>query len=355
MKFLIMPGDGIGSEILPVAVTALKALNKKFALNIDLEEVPIGISSLETLGNTFPDEVLTKAAESDGIIMGPTDTLAYPLLEDGGRGPSAFMRTGLDLYANIRPSKTRTGVPAIVKNMDLVIARENSEGFYADRSMYSGNGEMLITQDVAIAVRKITREASNKIAEMAFKLAMQRRKKVTIVSKRNVLKMSDGLFYESVLEVSKSYPEVRVNDVLIDAMTALMVRTPEEFDVICTSNMYGDILSDLANEVSGGLGLGGTINVGDRHVMAQAVHGSAPDIAGQDIANPSAIVLSLAMMLDWLAVRENDNKLKEAGYRLNVALDDQLAEKQNCTRDLGGPLGCKAFGLALIDRLDRML
>jgi isocitrate/isopropylmalate dehydrogenase len=352
MKFLIMPGDGIGPEIVPVAVAALKTLDRKLGLNIALEEVPIGFASLETAGNTFPDEALAKAGESDGVIMGPTDTLAYPPLVEGGRGPSAFMRTGLDLYANIRPAKTRPGVPSAVANMDLVFARENTEGFYADRSMHLGNGEMMVTEDVAIAIRKITRKASRKIAEAAFKLALQRRKKVTIVTKRNVLKMTDGLFHDTVRQVGKSYPDVEVDDIIIDAMSALMVRTPETFDVVCTSNMYGDILSDLGNELAGGLGLGGTINAGDAHVMAQCVHGSAPDIESQDIANPTAMVLSLAMMLDWIAAREQDNKLKEAGQLLNVALDAQLADPSTRTRDLGGPLGCKAFGQALVKRLE---
>ncbi|MEC8773800.1 MAG: isocitrate/isopropylmalate family dehydrogenase, partial [Pseudomonadota bacterium] len=203
-----------------------------------------------------------------------------------------------------------------------------------------------------IAVRKITRNACTKIAHAAFRLAMQRRKKVTIVTKRNVLKMTDGLFHDTVRAIGAEYPEVEVDDVIIDAMSALMVRTPDAFDVVCTSNMYGDILSDLGNELAGGLGLGGTINAGDQHVMAQAVHGSAPDIAGQDIANPTAMVLSLAMMLDWIAAREQDNKLNEAGHRLSAALDAQLADQATCTRDLGGPLGCKAFGKALVKRLE---
>ena len=352
MKFLVMPGDGIGPEIVPVAVSALETLNRKLGLGISLETVDIGFASLEKSGNTFPDEALEKARDADGTIMGPTDTLAYPPLAEGGRGPSAFMRTGLDLYANIRPAKTRSGVPSAVENMDLVFARENTEGFYADRSMYLGNGEMMLTEDVAISVRKITREASRKIAEAAFKLAVQRRHKVTIVTKRNVLKMTDGLFHDTVRAVAQDYPEVEVDDVIIDAMSALMVRTPDAFDVICTSNMYGDILSDLGNELAGGLGLGGTINAGDDHVMAQAVHGSAPDIAGQDIANPTAMLLSLAMMLDWIAAREQDNKLKEAGHRLGSALDAQLSEPATQTRDLGGPLGCKAFGEALVKRLE---
>ncbi len=352
MKFLVMPGDGIGPEIVPVAVAALKALDDRLGLGISLEEVPIGFASLASAGNTFPDEALAKAGDSDGVIMGPTDTLAYPPLEEGGRGPSAFMRKGLDLYANLRPSRTMRGVAAPIPQMDLVIARENTEGFYADRSMYKGSGEMMVTEDVAISLRKITRAASEKIAHASFKLARQRRKKVTIVSKRNVLKMTDGLFYDTVQSVAQEYPDVEVEDVIVDAMAALLVRRPESFDVVCLTNMFGDILSDLASELAGGLGLGGTINAGDAHVMAQAAHGSAPDIAGQDIANPTAMVLSLAMMLDWIAAREQDNKLKEAGHLLTTAVDAQLADPATRTRDLGGTLGCRAFGAALVKRLE---
>lgn len=352
MKFVVMPGDGIGHEIVPVAVAALQALDAKLGLGIALDEVPIGFASLATQGSTFPEEALEKARDADGVIMGPTHTIAYPPPEEGGRAPSGTIRTKLDLYANIRPAKTRPGVPSAVSGMDLVFARENTEGFYADRSMHRGQGEMMITEDVAISIRKITRQASEKIAEAAFKLAMQRRRKVTIVTKRNVLKMTDGLFHDTVREVGKRYPEVAVDDVIIDAMTALMVRTPGAFDVVCTSNMYGDILSDLGNELCGGLGLGGTINAGDSHVVAQCVHGSAPDIEGKDLANPTAMVLSVAMMLDWIAAREQDNRLKEAGHRLGAALDDLLADPKTRTRDLGGALGTKAFGAALVKRLE---
>ncbi len=352
MKILVMPGDGIGLEIVPVATAALAAVNKRFDLGIEMEEEEIGLRSLETKGNSMPDSSIQRARDSDGVIIGPVHNMAYPPVEQGGRSPSGTLRVELDLYANIRPAKTRPGIPSTVENMNLVFARENTEGFYADRNMYRGSGEMMVTEDVAISLRKITRRASERIADAAFKLAMQRRKKVTIVTKRNVLQVTDGLFYQTVRDIGKNYPEVAVDDVIVDAMTALMVRTPERFDVVCLTNMYGDILSDLGNELVGGLGLGGTINAGDDQVMAQSVHGSAPDIAGRDVANPTAMVLSVSMMLDWLAAREDRENLKEAAVCLDQAIDDQLADPASRTQDLGGPLGTKAFGEKLVARLE---
>ena len=222
-----------------------------------------------------------RIGKADRLLMARATQMAVVAtrnaLEDAGLmvEPSGVIRKELDLYANIRPARTRPGVPAAVKSMDLVIARENTEGFYADRSMFQGSGEFMITEDVATAMRKITRQACQRIGETACRLAMQRRRKVTIVTKKNVLKLSDGLFHDTVRAVAESYPEVEIDDVIIDAMTALLVRTPEAFDVVVTSNMYGDILSDLANELAGGLGLGGSVNAGDEHAIAQAVHGSA--------------------------------------------------------------------------------
>ena len=351
MKFLVWPGDGIGLEIVPVAVAALEALDARFKLDVELEEQPIGLASLEIHGNTLPDASIEAASNADGVIMGPVHSLAYPPIEEGGRSPSGVIRKELDLYANIRPARTRPGVPAAVKSMDLVIARENTEGFYADRSMFQGSGEFMITEDVATAMRKITRQACQRIGETACRLAMQRRRKVTIVTKKNVLKLSDGLFHDTVRAVAESYPEVEIDDVIIDAMTALLVRTPEAFDVVVTSNLYGDILSDLANELAGGLGLGGSVNAGDDHAIAQAVHGSAPDITGQDLANPTAIVLSLAMLLTWLGDRHGRAEYVEAAKVLEAAIDDQLADEKGRTKDLGGPLGTTAFGAELVARL----
>ena len=185
--------------------------------------------------------------------------------------------------------------------------RENTEGFYADRSMYLGPGEFMPTPDLAIAMRKITRQGSTRIAEQAFKLALQRRKKVTAVHKANVLRVSDGLYLECVRAVAARYPQVQYEERIIDAMAALLIRDASQFDVVVTTNMYGDILSDEASEIAGSLGLAASLNAGAEHGVAQAQHGSAPDIAGKNIANPASLIGSAAMLLAWLGERRGDD------------------------------------------------
>ena len=300
MKILILPGDGIGPEVVAVSASALETLNHRFALSLSLEEKEIGLASLSVCGSTLPDSVVKSAHSADGVILGPVSTEDYPSEDKGGLNPSAWFRKEFDLYANIRPSKVRSGVPALAADMDLVIVRENTEGFYADRNMVSGSGEFMPTEDVALAIGKATVKGCRRIAHAAFKLAGRRRKHVTAVHKANVLKHYSGMFLEQVKLVSKNYPDVSLDTVIVDAMAALLVRSPERFDVVVSTNMFGDILSDEAAELSGGLGIGASINAGEKHVIAQAVHGSAPDIAGRNIANPTGILYSTSMLLEHL-------------------------------------------------------
>jgi isocitrate/isopropylmalate dehydrogenase len=349
MKILLMDGDGIGPEITAATRRALEALDARFGLGLEFEEVPIGLVSLKTIGNTMPPDVLERCRAADGVVMGPTDTAVYPPESEGGMGPSKFMRSGLQLYANIRPSK---GIPgSFAPDMDLVVVRENTEGFYADRNMFQGSGEFMPTADVALSMRKITREGSMRIARAAFELASQRRKYVTAVHKGNVLKMTDGLFLECVAAVAKDFPDVKWDDEHIDAMTSHLVRTPERFDVVLSTNMYGDILSNLAAEFSGGLGLAGSLNRGDGIAVAQASHGSAPDIEGKGIANPVALMRSAAMLLAWRAEQDSNNAMAAAAKALDDGLDALLQTPEACTTDLGGPLGTEAFGDALAQKL----
>ena len=353
MKILILPGDGIGPEIMAATRAALDALNDKHGLKLAFEERAIGLASLETEGSTLPDAVIDAIEAADGTVVGPVHTVAYPPASEGGVNPSATMRKRFDLYANIRPSRARPGVPAMTPKMDLVIARENTEGFYADRNMFQGTAEFMPTEDVALSVRKITVQGSRRIAETAFDLAKRRRNKVTVVHKANVLKVSDGLFRDTVGDVAKSHPEVELDEVLIDAMAALLVRTPEAFDVILTTNMFGDILSDEAAELSGGLGLGGSLNAGDDHAIAQAAHGSAPDIAGQGIANPTALMVSVAMLLEWLGARHGRDDLSAAAAAFNAAVDAVLADGANHTPDLGGSANTADVGRAVADAISK--
>lgn len=234
---------------------------------------------------------------------------------------------------------------------DLVIMRENTEGFYADRSMFAGPGEYMPTPDIALSTRKVTRAASERIAEEAFRLARLRRNKVTAVHKANVLRISNGLFLGVVREVARRFPEVAYEEQLVDAMAALLVRDASQFDVIVATNMFGDILSDEASELAGSLGLGASLNLGKDHAVAQAQHGSAPSIAGQDLANPYALIASSAMMLDWLGTRRERADLLSAAKLIRHALDSAIDDPATRTSDLGGTLGTKAFTQALIDRM----
>src|SRR2546425_9136613 len=267
--------------------------------------------------------------------------------------PSAEFRTRLDLYANIRPAKSRLGVGLTGKPVDLVIYRENTEGFYADRNMHMGIGEFMPTEDMALAVRRVTAKCCERIARRAFEAAMARRRKVTAVHKANVFRVSDGLYLREVRKVARDFPKVQLEEVIVDAMAALLLRDPMRFDVIVAENMYGDILSDEASELSGGLGLGGSINAGDAHCIAQAQHGSAPDLAGKDKANPVSLILSAAMLLEWMAARYGNDTFAAAARNIDAAVDAALKDPATRTADLGGKLGTQEFARAVAAKLAR--
>ncbi|MDT7951580.1 MAG: isocitrate/isopropylmalate dehydrogenase family protein [Acetobacteraceae bacterium] len=344
LRLLVLEGDGIGPEICRATLDVLEAAARAFGLVFRFEQAEIGFVAHRSQGTTFPDAVFEAARAADGVILGPVSHNEYPPAAEGGLNPSGQLRKRLDLYANIRPAKSRPGFPPRCgKPVDLVTMRENTEGFYSDRSMFSGPGEMMPTPDLALSIRKVTRAASLRIAEASFELARRRRRHVTAVHKANVLRLSDGLFLECVREVSARFPDVRYEEQLVDAMAALLVRDASAFDVICTTNMFGDILSDQAAEISGSIGLAASLNAGTDHAVAQAQHGSAPDIAGSDRANPSSLIGSAAMLLAWLGRRRNDAGLLGAANAIEAALDRVIAVAEYRTGDMGGPLGTAAF------------
>jgi len=352
VKIAVLPGDGIGPEITAVAVSVLQAVDSKFSLGLEFENHEIGLASLKRSGSTFPEKVLAACRAADGIVIGPVSHLDYPPRAQGGANPSGDLRIALDLYANIRPSRSREGLPRWGRTpMDLVIVRENTEGFYADRNMHLGIGEFMPTPDLALSVRKITAQGSRRIARAAFELARTRRRKVTAVHKVNVLKVTEGLFLQEVRDLAAEFKDISYEEQLVDSMAALLVRDAARFDVVVTTNMYGDILSDEAAELSGSLGLAASINAGDEHCMAQAQHGSAPDIAGQDRANPASLALSAAMLLGWLGRKTSNENLAAAERSIDHAVDSLIRNPASRTRDLGGPLGTRAFGAALIGQL----
>jgi 3-isopropylmalate dehydrogenase len=351
MKILVLPGDGIGPEITAATLTVLERANALFRLELQWQHEEIGLPALRKEGTTLPPRALEAARSSDGVILGPLSTYEYPPRDRGGINPSAEFRTKLDLYANIRPARSRMGVGLTGKPVDLVIYRENTEGFYADRNMHTGIGEFMPTEDMALAVRRVTAKCCERIARRAFEAAMTRRRKVTSVHKANVFRISDGLWLREVRKVAQDFPKVQLEEVIVDAMAALLLRDPMRFDVIVAENMYGDILSDEASELSGGLGLAGSINAGDAHCVAQAQHGSAPDIAGKDKANPASLILSAAMLLEWIAARRANDAFAAAARNIDAAIDATLNDPATRTADLGGKLSTGEFARAVAAKL----
>ncbi|ANN78177.1 isocitrate/isopropylmalate dehydrogenase family protein [Bordetella flabilis] len=351
MKIVVLPGDGIGPETMAVTVDALHAADRRFGLGLQLDHDIAGHESLQRHGATVTPALLEKVRAADGLMLGPMATYDFKDEAKGEINPSKFFRKALDLYANIRPARTYPGIPARLGEFDLVVVRENTEGFYADRNIESGPSEMLITPDLVISLRRITRLCCERIARSAFELAMTRKKHVTIVHKANVLKLGDGMFIDMCHQVGKEFPDVRIDEVIVDAMMAHVVRAPDRYDVIVTTNMFGDILSDLTAELSGSLGLGGSLNAGREHAMGQAAHGSAPDIAGQNIANPASLILSAAMLLNWYGQRKGKQAFMEASAAMEKTLADTIQARE-CTVDVGGKLGTREAGAAFVKRLE---
>jgi 3-isopropylmalate dehydrogenase len=353
MRLVVLAGDGIGPEITAATLAVLRAADTRFGLKLELNEMASGVTTLASEGKTLPDPVIAAVRAADGLVLGPSDSYAYAGQGGGAVNPSGFFRRSLDLYGNIRPARTYPGLRSPTgAEFDMVIVRENTEGFYADRNMEQGNAEILVTPDVVVSMRRITKLCCDRIAASAFKLAQRRRRHVTAVHKANVLTKGDGMFLASCRAEAAKHPGIAYDEVIVDAMAAHLVRAPQKYDVIVTTNMFGDILSDLAIELSGSLGLGGSINAGDRFCMAQASHGSAPDIAGQDRANPASLVLSAAMLLGWHAEQggPSANAFAAAAGAIEAAVA-QVIQAQDCTADVGGKLGTAAMGQALAARI----
>jgi 3-isopropylmalate dehydrogenase len=340
-------GDGIGPEIVPAAVQVIDAaLAAAGAAPVEWVPLPLGGSAIETHGSALPATTLAELAGLDGWLLGPHDSASYPEPYRSQLNPSGTIRKHFDLFANLRPAKAFEGARAVVPGIDLVVVRENTEGFYADRSTYRGTGEFMPTADVAIAMGIFTRPAIERIARVAFELARRRRGHVTVVHKANVLRTTTGFFLDICREVAADHPDVRLDDFHIDAMTVHLVRRAEAFDVLVTENMFGDILSDLAGELAGSLGIAPSINASQDRAMAQAAHGSAPDLAGRDLANPTAMISSGAMLLDWLGTRYDDPAVRAAAVLINQGLAATVRSGTR-TPDLGGTAGTVEFAKAV--------
>jgi 3-isopropylmalate dehydrogenase len=297
---------------------------------LDLVPVEAGDRALKSHGVALPEDSLKTIRSCDCCLKGPVGESAYDVI--------IRMRQQFDLYANIRPAKSLPNVPCLNTQTDLVIVRENTEDLYS--GMEGGDDQK------ATAIRVITRRASQRIAKYAFELAGGRRHNVTAIHKANVMKKTDGLFLSACKEVAASYADVHFSDMLVDAAAMNLIRNPQSFDVIVTTNMFGDILSDEAAQVVGGLGLAASGNIGERFAIFEPVHGCAPDIAGMNIANPTSMILSAAMMLEWLSQQKRDGKAGDASQAIHNAVEACLTARET-TRDLGGKLSTLSMAKAI--------
>jgi 3-isopropylmalate dehydrogenase len=363
----VLLGDDIGPEIVPQAVnTLIAAVEIESGLKLQFVDIPIGAQAYKTEGYTLPPKTLERLAGLDGWILGPLGHAAYPRDDRNAINPHPIIRRHFDLFANIRPSLYLPGTHALHKEVDLVIVRENNEGMQPDRNMYKGGGEFMPTPDVALSTRVITRRGSERIARAAFEIAHERgaarraagrnhlcgdRPRVPIVHKRSVFKHTCGLFVDTVMKVAQEFPEVDVDEHHVDSFAMALAMKPQRFDTIVVTNMFGDILSDLAAGLIGGLGLAPGLNVGERYAMAQATHGSAPDIAGRNIANPYAIIMSAQMLLAWLGRRHSDNAAILAAQKIEQAVYATFTEEEARTPDLGGKATTDEFARTVISRI----
>jgi homoisocitrate dehydrogenase len=329
IKICLINGDGVGKEVIPAAAEVLTALS----LGIEFTEAQAGFEHFKQSGDAIPAATLAEVEACGVALFGATSSPSTKV--DGYRSPILAMRKAFDLYANLRPVQSLPGKFSR-PNLDLLIVRENTEGLYAGRERLEG--------DTAIAERVITRRGSTRIVKIAFEEARKRiPRSVTVVHKANVLKVTDGLFRECALAVAKGYPEIAMKEMLVDAMAMRLVRDPENFDVIVTTNLFGDILSDEASALIGGLGVAPSANIGGKVAVFEPVHGSAPDIAGQGIANPIGAILSAALLLDHIGQGTQGDRVRRA---VNATIAQGML-----TRDLGGTATTKQVTQAVISSL----
>ncbi len=338
-RIALIHGDGIGPEQTEATTRVLDAVQERFGVDLDLVPVEAGDRCFEKRGTALPDETVKEIKASDACLKAPVGETAADVI--------VKLRRLLDLYANIRPIKAYPEVPSFSPDIDFVFVRENTEDVY--RGI-----EFLADENTAVCIRIITKRGSERIARYAFELARDRAKKmqVTMVHKRNVMKISDGLFADTCKAVSKDYPDVKLDELYVDNAAMQIVKRPEAFDVIVTTNMFGDILSDEASMVVGGLGMGPGANIGDNYGLFEPIHGSAPKYAGLQVANPCSMILSARMMFDWLGRKHSDPSCKEASKSIEEVMVDTIKAGIR-TQDLGGTAKTLEVGEAIAKTLRR--
>jgi len=331
----LLPGDGIGPEQSQATDTVLKAVEKKISIHLKITELEGGDRCFEKHGISLPDSTIEEIRKSDACLKGPVGETAAEVI--------VRLRLMFDLYVNLRPVKTYPNVESLKPDIDFVVVRENTEDLY--RGL-----EFKINPDTAVALRVITRGGSKRIAEFAFNIARQRKKKLTAVHKSNVMHITDGLFSETVRAVAKNYPNVAYSELYVDAASMQLIKRPQTFDVVLTPNLFGDILSDEAAQLVGGLGMAPGANIGKNFAIFEPVHGSAPKYAGKQTANPCSMILASHLMFDWLGRTRGDELCSYAAEAIDRAVVETLSEGI-LTPDLGGNKKTYEVGEAIAERI----
>ena len=332
----LITGDGIGPELSESAVSILETIHDKLDVKTKIISLEAGDTALEKYGHALPDETFESIKSSDACLKAPVGESAADVI--------VVLRRKLDLFANIRPAKSYPNTPALRDDVDLVIVRENTEDLYT--------GQEFELDGSAVAMRIITEKASKRIAKHAFQTAIQRngKRRVTCVHKSNVMRKTDGLFSKSCESVAKEFPDIKFDQMYVDACSMNLIRQPQDFDVIVTTNLFGDILSDESSQVVGGLGMAPAANIGDNSGLFEPVHGAAFDIAGKQIANPTSFILSIKMMLEWLGNKNNDQNSSNAAKILEDTVLN-IVKSGAATKDIGGTMSTREFTNEITNRL----
>jgi 3-isopropylmalate dehydrogenase len=346
VKIGVLHGDDIGLEVVPECVKVMSTAARRAGLEVEWRELPIGKRGHDEHGHTMPEFTIKGLADVAGFVCGPIGHAAYPRNDPTWIMPP--LRKRLDLFASVKPVRSYPNLPHIHENVDIVFLREVTEGLQSSDTVIAGNGEFRPNDEVTFASRVITRTGSRRVAREAFEIARTRpRRKVTAVHKEPVYRLACGMFAEECRKVAKEYPDVVFQEAMIDTTAMKLVMAPQQFDVVVTTNQFGDILTDEGAGLVGGLGLAPGLCVGERQAMAQATHGSAPDIAGRNIANPYAMIMSGQMLLAWIGRKHGEPKAADAAARIAVAVEKVIADGKYLTRDVGGTASTTEMGDAI--------
>jgi 3-isopropylmalate dehydrogenase len=348
LKIAVLPGDGIGPEITDVTMRVLRAAAKRTGLKLSLKQGVIGWKAYAKFKSTLPDATLKILKDHAGWIVGPTFAGEYPKDDPFHGHPNGYIRRNFKLFANVRPVQAWPQLHPLISDLDVTVLRENTEGLYPDRNLAWGYGEFKPTEDVGIALRVITGPACERFARFSFEYAVASGvDRIAVVHKRTALPQTDGLFVGAFERLNREYRKVKIDLVRIDTFSSTLPRDPHRYKLVATTNLFGDILSDQCSGLAGGVGVAPSLNAGPDHAMAQAVHGTALDIAGKGMANPSALILSTALLCRWFYLKTRNPACREAAALMERGVK-RVIEQGILTPDLGGKATTTSFGKAIV-------